>query len=146
MIRNLKGRSAAAFAARAARLSLRTSATLTAARAWTIAILPLPSLRRIRSRRAETRGAAERALRSASGATSAAVPLSAWSRPIVIEVALPAATGTRELGRLPFRRLSLRTRQRCANQPPMHRAFVFNRRLVDLVFVLRSGGNFLGKL
>jgi hypothetical protein len=69
--------------------------------------------------------------------------LSASSRSIVIEFAA-AATGTRELRHLPFRRLSFRTRQRCANQPTMHGPFVFSRALLNLG--LGSGWSFLRML
>ena len=92
-------------------MTLGTSATLTAAGAWTIAVLPLSSMRRIRSRCAEARGAAEGAgaLRAASGTTSAAMTLSASARSIAIEIAT-ATAGARELRHLPFGLLSLRPR------------------------------------
>jgi hypothetical protein len=73
--------------------------------------------------------------------------LAASSPSIAIELAA-TTTGTRELRRLPFRRLSLGTRKRCPNQPTMHGPFVFSRALVYfiLVLVLGSGCNFLGML
>jgi hypothetical protein len=75
--------------------------------------------------------------------------LAASSRSIAIELAA-TATGTRELRRLPFRRLSFGTRKRCANQPTMHGSFVFSRALVYFIFVFvlvfGSGWNFLGMM
>jgi hypothetical protein len=71
--------------------------------------------------------------------------LSASSRAIAVELAA-AGTGTRELRHLPFRRLSFRTRKRRANQPPMHRPFVFRGVLLDLVLVLSNGRSFLRML
>jgi hypothetical protein len=75
--------------------------------------------------------------------------LSASARSIAIELA-PAAAGTRELRRLPFRRLSFRTGQRCTYQAAMHGPFIVARAFVALalvlVLVLGSGRNFLGVL
>ena len=79
-------------------LPLWTSATLTAAGTWAIAVPPLSSLRRIRSRRTEPGRSAEGALR----AVSAAVTLAAAPTTIAVEFAA-AATWTRELRHLPFR-------------------------------------------
>jgi hypothetical protein len=56
--------------------------------------------------------------------------LAAASGSIAVEV---ATARTRELRQFPFRRLSFGTRQRRAYQPPMHRAFVFSRTLLNLV-------------
>jgi hypothetical protein len=66
--------------------------------------------------------------------------LSSASRAITVELAA-ASTGTRELRRLPFRRLSFGTRKRRANQSAMHRAVVFSGTLRKLV--LGSGRSFL---
>ena len=126
-------------------MPLGTSATLTAAGARTIAVLTLPSMRRIRPRCAEAGGAAERALRAASDTMSAAMTLSASTRSIAIEFAT-ATAGARELRRLPFRGLSLRTRKRCANQPTMHRAVVFGRVFVSVILILGNSWHFLSML
>jgi hypothetical protein len=69
--------------------------------------------------------------------------LAAASGSIAVEVATATAR-TRELRQLPFRRLSFGPRQRCAYQPPMHRTFVFNRTLLDLV--VGGGWSFLDVL
>jgi hypothetical protein len=68
--------------------------------------------------------------------------LSAAARTIAVEFA--AAPGARELRQLPFRWLSFGTRKRRADQPPMHRPFVFGRDL--LRFVLDSDWSFLRML
>jgi len=69
--------------------------------------------------------------------------LSAASRSIAIELAA-ASAGTREFRHLPFRRLSLGTRERRTNQSPMHGAFVFSGDLLNLV--LGRGWRFLRML
>src|ERR1041384_1486018 len=105
----------AAVPAGAALLALRTPAALIAGRPRSIAALTVTRLRLIlMCSAAESHRSVEGPLRAARAAPAAAVAgiAAAW---------LPH----RQLGTLAFRRLTLRTRQRRADQSTMYRTFVF---------------------